>query len=164
MKRTIFPVFLIATLSLALSACTPESLEGFGDETNNNSTSNSSTPNASTANNSGAQFTADYLAVHAIVTGSCALAGCHGPNSAGGAFVVPAGQNASPAELQAALADKVSVSSGDLLVQPSDSASSDIYTRLLASPPQQMPTTGPLPQGEIDTIQAWIDAGAVYTE
>lgn len=160
MMRTIFPAVLIATL--ALCACTPESLEGFGDE--ETTPSNNQTTTNNTANSGGAQFTSQYLAVHGIVTANCALAGCHGPNSGGGAFAVPAGTNAQPAELQAALSDRVSVSSGDLLVDPSSSATSDLYSRLLASPPLQMPTTGTLPQSDIDTIQMWIDSGAAYTQ
>ncbi len=143
-------------------ACTPESLEGLDGEPTNNGTNNVSTNNTS-ANGGTANFTADYLAVHAIVTGKCALAGCHGPNSAGGNFLVPTGESAQPAELQASLSD-VLANSGDLLIAPGDSGGSDIYNRLLGQGGPLMPTTGSLPQSEIDTIQSWIDGGAVYTQ
>jgi hypothetical protein len=163
MKRTIFPAVLIAALSLTLGACTPESLEGL-DDPSNVSTNNSTSANTGTGNNGGGTtFTPEFLAVHAIMTDSCALAGCHGPNSAGGSFLVPTGQNAQPGELQASLTDQIAAS-GDLLVDPGNSGGSDLYNRLIAQPPLLMPTTGSLPQGEIDTVRDWIDNGAAYTQ
>jgi hypothetical protein len=134
--------------------------------TNNSTTNNRTTNNANTSisgNNGGPTFTPEFLDVHRVVVNYCALAGCHGPNSAGGNFFVPGGTIAQPAELQASLTDAFAVS-GNFLVEPGVPETSELYLRLVAQPPLLMPVTGSLPQSEIEVIRAWIDNGAVFTQ
>lgn len=156
----------ILGISLLSAACAPETLEGF--EQNPNNTNGETNNNTTSTNNvtGGGTFTTEFVNVTSILAANCTQAACHGQFSANG-FVVPTDQNATPAEMQEALVGKRANVSGDLLIDPGNLATSDIWTRM------QLPTTDtaymPSTKEVLDTsaysaLESWITNGAVYTE
>jgi len=155
-------------ISLLSAACAPETLEGFepAPPNNMNNPPNNSSTNMNNTNNMGGAFTTEFVNVTSILTANCTQAACHGQFSANG-FVVATDQNATPAEMRGALVGKRANVSGDLLIDPGNLATSDIWTRM------RLPTTDtaymPSTKQVLDTaaysaLESWITNGAIYTE
>lgn len=170
MKLFVLPLAIAATAAL-MSGCAPEPLEGLsgdGGMTSNNGmggdTGMTGGDMGMGGNNMGG-FTQEFLAVHAILAPNCGQPACHG-SAAATIFLLPTNVNATPAEMQAALSVQTPTTSGNRLITPSNPDASEIYVRIAkpATDPLVMPQTGPLQPDQIATIQAWIAAGAVYTQ
>lgn len=178
MKLTHWITFL-GFVSVATYGCVPEPLEGFGDAGTNppNNTSNNTGADMGGGggdtggmNNTGA-FTPEFVQVAEIMRANCGLAACHGP-SPNGQFGFPTGTNATPAEIQSALQVTTPAASGNRLIAPNSSVTSEIFVRinLPAGDPQMMgamtygATGTKLQPAQITTVQTWIDGGAVYTQ
>lgn len=164
--RTLRIVSIFALVAMVFG-CTPESLEGFEDGNNggnnaNNANNANNTSNNAT-NNVGGAFTTEFIEVAGIMTSNCTQAACHGSFSTN-AFTVVSDQLADEAEIQGALEGVTAMTSGMPLVDPSNSAGSDIFDRMNreSGDPLVMPQTGKLDQATIDVVQAWIDNGAQY--
>lgn len=144
--------------------CAPETLEGFEPmpTTNNTNTNNTSTNNMTT----GGTFTPEFVNVTSILTDNCTQAACHGQFASNG-FVVPTDQNATPSEMRQALEGKRANTSGDLLINPSNPDTSDIWHRMSLPTTDNlyMPSTKVVIDGASMTlIQTWIQNGAIYTQ
>src|SRR5688572_12262663 len=78
--------------------------------------------------------------------------GCHGPTQQSGGYRLD--------RRREALAGGVRP-----MIIPGNSGSSRLYRRIIGSEfGTRMPTTGPLPAGEIDTLTKWIDQGAAWPD
>jgi hypothetical protein len=158
---------LMGLMGLCVSVslgCAPETLEGFEPpEPTNNSTSNNTSTNNST---SGGTFTTEFVNVTSILTDNCTQAACHGQFAANG-FVVPTDQNATPEEMRQALEGKRANMSGELLINPGNPDTSDIWARMSLPTTDNlyMPSTKAVIDGASMTLlQTWIQNGAVYTQ
>lgn len=143
--------------------CTPESLEGF--ESNANNSTNNATNGATNNTTGGGTFTPEFVEITGILTTNCSQAACHGSFSSN-KFSVPTDQNATPSEMQAAL-QNVDATSGKPLIVASNPDGSEMWIRMTleTTDPLYMPSTKiVLSQPEYDAIQAWIAAGAIYTQ
>ena len=168
MKPLRLPILIIASLALAVG-CAPDPLEGFSDlevgaPTNNGTDAGAN--NATTGDGGGMTtaggFTQEFLAIAEIMTANCGQANCHGPG-ANGVFSMPAGVNATPAEVQAALSVTTPTVSGNRLIVPSSPDMSEIHVRLTkpAGDILLMPAAG-LPPTQIEQVRTWIANGAIY--
>ena len=92
-----------------------------------------------------------------IFAKSCAFSTCHKGAS-------PAGGISLDGSTYAQLVNKESaVVPGKILVVPGDPAASYLYEKLIQAKPAmgtQMPPTAPLSAARLETIEAWITAGA----
>lgn len=152
----------LSVFAMWVCACAPEALEDDGD---NNVVSNNTTNNSTNNMTNGGSFTPAFIEVTGILTTNCTQAACHG-SFASNAFVVPTDQNATPAEMQAALQNK-NATSGTPLIAASNPDGSELWIRMTleTTDPAYMPSTKiVLQQAEYDAIQNWIAGGAVYTQ
>ena len=166
MKLFVLPLAIAAT-ALWAAGCAPEPLEGFGGDggtSANNGVDDTGGMDTGGMNNTG-NFTPEFVAVANIIAPNCGQSACHGPLP-NGQFSFPTGVNATTAEIQAALQNPNPTLSGNRLVTPSAPDSSEIYVRitLMDNDALRMPTTGPLQPMAIETIRAWIAAGANYPQ
>jgi hypothetical protein len=93
-----------------------------------------------------------------LMVARCALNGCHVARSQN-AFLI---DGDTPADVEAAL-DGVEAGSGNLLIEPGDPSSSEVYIRVAGISRAVMPLSGDeLSAAQIQRIEDWIAAGAPY--
>lgn len=159
---------LTCSTSAIAGGCTQDAtqdsagLDDAGSETGDGETGDGETGDDETGDGDDCLGEGDFDSeVQPIFSQSCALSGCHaGASPAQGMSLEPG----------AAYGSLVAVASAQvpsmIRVEPGDPAGSLLMNKLGASPAfgQQMPPGGELSQSEIDTIEAWIAAGAPETE
>ena len=91
---------------------------------------------------------------------SCLLSGCHGENPAVSTFSVPAGLNATPADIEAAIKN-AKASDNSLLISPGKPSKSRIVIRALAEE-NRMPPLSQLPIKQRNDLNFWVAQGAKY--
>ncbi len=126
------------------------------NENNQNNTNN--TNNTNNLNNGTVSFTRD---VAPILSSGCGLSNCHGRPGGNLNLEIPFG--ATPAQVQTAISGNSS--DGLPFINPGSPETSELWIRMSSEiPSQQMPppTTGRLPDAEINTVRIWISEGANY--
>ena len=137
------------------------------NQPNNDSNEPNNTPN------NVSEFDPQFLEVVEIHRQNCALGGCHGnPPGSAQVHILPAGQNATPEEVEAMMSQTLPAPSGNRLIEPGAPERSEIYVRV-TKPEGDLQLMGagtygasasPLRQQEIDTIRQWIEDGANYRQ
>lgn len=175
MKRNRLATISLTVVAMGAAACVPDPLEGFDDmglTPNSNMNGDMGPVGDMPPGNNGGGFNTEFVAVHAVITQNCLLAGCHGMGS-GAVFTVITGQQATPGELQSALETIIPApGTGNRLIVARSPAMSEIYLRI-TKPAGDLGLMGqqtygamavPLSPEQISTIETWITNGAIYTQ
>ncbi len=168
--------YLVASIGVCflLAGCEPEPLLGldgdasfddaFGDDTFGDDTPSANDTAEDDTDNGGGDPHPQFVLVADAIRPACAIPACHGESNFQGNFQIMGNSNATYDQIRASLED-VNTAAGLAIVTPGNPDSSELYKLLIHdNPSERMPPAPFLAFNEdiIETVRAWIAAGAPY--